>query len=564
MLSRGAVVLDLTIVLATIGQVAALSRVIEPILLHSSGLDAVLLPAAALMALAVVRASLLGAREVVGQRAAARAKSRLRRAALAHVIQLGPSFVQRESGGELIALLGGGLERLDEWVSRYLPQRVLTVSGPLVIAAYVCWLDPLTAALLLVSAPVIPLLMVAVGSHTDQRTRAQWTALTRLSAHLLDVIQGLPTLKLFGRLATEEARVAQLGETLRVQTMQVLRQAFLSGLVLEVLTTAAVAVVAVELGLRLLDAVIGFGAGLQILLLAPEFYRPLRELGTHRHAALEARPVLDRLDAVLRLNPATPAPVATPPPEPRTTAAVALVGVGYRYPDASTPALDGVHLSLERGSRTAIVGPSGAGKSTLVHLLARFLEPAAGAIYADGMPIASLTPEAWRERIALVPQRPYLFDSSALDNLRLSQPDAPFEEVRHAAVLAGADEFLRRLPHGYNTPLGERGARLSRGQAQRLAIARAFLKRAPLLILDEPTSALDPESECMVRESLERLGEGRTVLVVAHRLNTVKNADRIVVLKSGKVVEQGSHHELLEQDGLYASFVGLSRRVPVS
>ena len=557
-LSRGAVVLDACIVLVTVAQVALFSRIVEPFVLRSTDVAAVIPAAALLLTVTAVRALVLGAREAIGLRAAARAKSSLRRAALSRLVQLGPTYLRGERASELVTLLGTGLERVDVWISRYLPQRILTITGPLLIAAYVCWLDPFSALLLVASAPVLPLLMIAVGSYTEARTRAQWTALLSLSTQLYDLIQGLPTLKLFGRESFEQGRVARLGETFRAKTIAVLKEAFLSGLVLELLTTAAVAVVAVELGLRLLDSAIGFGQALQILLLAPEFYRPLRELGAHRHAALESRPVLERLTG-LALHPVRPPPLANRVDQ-LAVGEIAFDAVGYRYLEAATSALDDVTLRLPSGSRTALVGPSGAGKTTLVQLLVRFLEPTSGCIRANGIPIASMDVESWRQRVALVPQRAYLFDASALDNLRLARSNATLDEVRHAAELSGADTFLRGLPEGYDTRLGERGARLSRGQAQRLAIARAFLKNAPLLILDEPTSALDPESERAVRHSLERLGDGRTVVIVAHRLNTVVTANQIVVLSAGHVVERGCHRDLLQRGGPYASLVGARRR----
>jgi ATP-binding cassette subfamily C protein CydD len=561
-LVRLAVVLDIGIVVLTIAQVAALSHVVEPVLLEARGLEAILSAATWLVALTLVRAALVGVREIVGQRAAIRVKTRLRRGALTKLVRLGPSAVSSERAGELVALLGTGLERLDAWIAHYLPQRVLTVAGPLVIAVYVYWLDPLSAVLLVGSAPVVLLLMLVVGSHTERRTRAQWAALARLSAHLLDVIQGLPTLKLFGDELVEAKRVAGLGETFRANTMQVLRQAFLSGLVLELLTGAGIAVIAVELGLRLLNSAISFGPAFQVLLLAPEFYRPLRELGAQRHAALEGLPVAERMDQLLRLPDVQ---VVAPPPQPAPRRnCIALVDVSYVYPSASGSALHQINLNLATGKRSALVGRSGAGKTTLVNLLLRFLEPTSGAIYGDGLPIRSLDVDVWRERVALVPQHPYLFDASALDNLLLARPTATFDAVLRAVELAGAREFLERLPEGYRTRLGERGARLSRGQAQRLAIARAFLKDAPLLILDEPTSALDPDSERIVRESIERLGQGRTVLTVAHRLNTVVTADQIVVLDGGAVVERGTHDQLVGHQGLYAALVGADRRVPTS
>jgi ATP-binding cassette subfamily C protein CydD len=377
--------------------------------------------------------------------------------------------------------------------------------------------------------------MVAVGSYTDEHVRSQWLALGRLSAYILDVVQGLPTLKLLWRAEAEGQRLATLSASFRIRTLRALKYAFLSSFVLELMTTAAIALVAVELGLRLLNGTIGFAATLQVLLLAPEFYRPLRELGAQRHAAMEARPVTERIHSLfeLALPPGRETTDAAPPKGPLT---VEFREVSYLYPGTAEPALRSVTLSLPHGSRTALVGPSGAGKSTLASLLLRFVEPTSGAIRADGVAIDTLSVEHWRERLAFVPQRPYLFDTSALENLRLARPSASVAEVEYAAELAGAHEFLQQMPEGYHTRLGERGTRLSGGQAQRLAIARAFLKGAPLLILDEPTSALDAESERHVRGALERLAERCTILLIAHRLSTVRTADQVIELRAGRVV----------------------------
>jgi len=431
--------------------------------------------------------------------------------------------------------------------------------------AYGGWLDPLSAGLLLLSAPVIPLLMMAVGSYTEEHVRSQWKALGRLSAYILDVVQGLPTLKLLWQAEAEGRRLTVLSAVFRVRTLRALREAFLSSLVLEFMTTAAIALVAVELGLRLLDGVIGFAATLQVLLLAPEFYRPLRELGAQRHAAMEARPVAERIQTILpagaiRLSgpwahAAEDTALTVPAPLHAGPISVEFCEVSYAYPGGAEPALRGVSLNLPRGSRTALVGPSGAGKTTLASLVLRFLEPTGGVIRADGVAIDTLSLEQWRECVGLVPQRPYLFDASALENLRLARPSASPEEVEYAAVLAGAHQFLEHLPDGYHTRLGERGTRLSGGQAQRLAIARAFLKAAPLLVLDEPTSALDAESERYVRAALERLADRCTVLLIAHRLSTVRTADQIIVLRSGNVVERGTHRDLVAGDGPYARLV---------
>jgi ATP-binding cassette subfamily C protein CydD len=298
-----------------------------------------------------------------------------------------------------------------------------------------------------------------------------------------------------------------------------------------------------------------------VLLLAPEFYKPLRELGAHRHAGMEGSAAADRIFEILD----TPAPARAGPETKGSVSggiSVELCGVGYTYPGADRQALSDLNLTLPAGTLTAVVGRSGSGKSTLVNLLMRFIDPEDGEIHANGVAVGYLPAETWRENVALVPQRPHLFYESVLDNIRLARPEASREEVEAAAELAGVAEFVGRLPHGYETEIGERGSRLSGGEAQRVAIARAFLKDASVLVMDEPTSSLDPESERLIRVALERLARGRTVLVIAHRLNTVYEADHIAVLDGGRLAETGTHRELVRRGGLYASLVNAHRSVP--
>ena len=337
--------------------------------------------------------------------------------------------------------------------------------------------------------------------------------------------------------------------------MKVLKFAFLSGLVLEFMTAVAIALIAVTLGVRLIAGNLPFEEAFVVLLLAPEFYRPLRELGVHRHAGMEGKAAAQRMIEILNI----------PPPVSQNSSAptrfedgltVSFSGVDYTYPGGESPALSDLTLELPAGTRTALVGRSGAGKSTLVNLASRFLEPDGGTVTANGVPTNEMPVEVWRQHIALVPQRPHLFYGSLLENVWMARPQAGQREVEEAAALAGCEEFVRRLPQGYETQVGERGLRLSGGEAQRLAIARAFLKDAPLLILDEPTSSLDPESEGLIRTALERLSEGRTTLIVAHRLNTVYSADRIAVLENGRLAEIGDHAGLRDREGPYSQLVG--------
>jgi len=476
-------------------------------------------------------------------------------------MRLGPGYTKGERTGELVATAVEGIERLDAYVGRYLPQMALSAFIPLLVAAYVLPFDWISAVLLLVSAPAIPVLMVLVGSHAEKHMQRQWSALSRMSAHFLDVLQGLPTLKAFGRGAAERERVAKVSGEFRERTLEVLRYAFLSGFVLEFIATLSIALVAVALGVRLLIGSIAFEPAFLVLLLAPEFFRPLRELGVHRHAGMEGKAAAERIFEILN----TPAPV-----NPGSGAAtklgdrleIELGDVGYTYPESGRPSLSGINLTLPAGSCTALVGRSGAGKSTLVNLLMRFVDPEHGRISANGIPITDLPVELWRENLALVPQRPYLFYGTVLENIRLARPAATREEVERAAELAGAAEFIDRLPQGYDTGTGERGVRLSGGEAQRLAIARAFLKDAPVLIMDESTSSLDPESERLIGDALEILMRDRTVLVIAHRLNTVYRADHIAVLDDGYLVETGTHAGLIERGGPYARLVDTYNSTP--
>jgi ATP-binding cassette, subfamily C, bacterial CydD len=553
------VLLGLLVAVVTVAQLASLSKIVDLVFLKAGSRDQAVTLLLMVAGTAVLRAGLLWVRETTAQQGAVRVKNDLRRRLFAHVLRLGPAFARSARSGELTTTLTEGVERLDPYFARYLPQVLLSAVVPLLVAAYILPRDIASAVLLVVTAPVIPVMMVLVGSYAEEHTRRQWLALSRMGAHFLDALQGLPTLKAFGRVAVEEEKVERISGEFRERTLKVLRYAFLSGLVLEFMTAAAIALVAVVLGVRLINGAISFQDAFLVLLLTPEFYRPLRELGVHRHAGMEGKASAERIFEILD----TPVP-------PDGTLQENLSGglelsfsdVRFTYPGRDIPALDGLSLTLPVGSRTALVGRSGSGKSTLVGLLLRFLNPDAGVISANGVPIGDLPARAWREHVALVPQRPHLFYGSVLENIRLAKENATRSEIERAAELAGAAEFIRRMPHGYDTQIGERGQRLSGGEAQRLAIARAFLKDAALLIMDEPTSSLDPESERLVRDALDRLARGRTSLIVAHRLNTVRTADRIVVLHEGHVAETGTHAELLERKGHYSLLAGAYEDVP--
>jgi len=542
--------------IATIAQMILLSEIVNAVFLSHKGLAQVLLPLTLLLAAFILRACLLWGREVTTQQAAIRLKTSLRERVFAHLLRLGPAWSSGERTGELAAVVNEGIERLDASISRYLPQLVLSVVVPLLIIVVILPVDWFSAVLLLFTGPIIPLLMALVGKYTQKRIQAQWAALSRMSAHFLDVMQGLTTLKLFGRSQAQQEQIARISERFRDKTLQVLRYAFLSGAVLEFMTAMAIGVIATTLGVRLLNHGITFASAFLVLLLTTEFYRPLRELGVQYHAAIEGEASAKRLFEILE----TPLPVgveaAIDEAIPAGAITIDITDLSYKYPGKERLALERVSLSLPANTCTALVGRSGAGKSTLVNLLMRFLDTTSGTISANGVPITALPPERWREYVALVPQRPYLFYGTVRDNIRLARPEANDNEIMQAALLAGAAAFIDELPRGFDTQVGEQGMQLSAGQAQRVAIARAILKNAPILILDEPTSSLDPDSEALIRQSLTTLMCNRTVLVIAHRYNTIAQADRVAVLEDGRLIETRIPGALTSSGGAYAHLPG--------
>lgn len=550
-------------------QAHLLSRVVTGVFLKGEALAQVSSILGYLFAVMVGRAGLTWGMEFAASAAAIRIKKRLRQELFEHLLALGPAVLRGERTGELTHVVVEGIEALQAYFSQYLPQLVLAALVPLALLFFILPQDALSAVVLLLTAPLMPVFMALIGSLAEAVTRRQWKALSRMSAFFLDILQGLATLKVFGRAGEQVRRIARLSEQHRRTTMQVLRLTFLSALALELLSTLSTAIVAVEVGLRLLYGRLSFEQAFFVLLLAPEFYLPLRLLGSRFHAGMAGLAAAERIDEILGMPlPLAPLPNQgegglTLPPSPLPIQGegsglnefrLAFEGVTYAYP-GSPPVLKDISFNLRAGERVAVVGHSGAGKSTLASLVLRFTEPAQGRITLDGQDISSLPVGAWRQWIAWVPQRPHLFHDRVIANLRMARPEASMEEIIRAARLAHAHEFIEELPNGYSTSVGERGARLSGGQAQRIALARAFLKDAPILILDEPTSSLDPEQEALINDSLEKLVVGRLTLVIAHRLATAARADRILVLDGGRLVESGTHADLMQRDGQYRKLV---------
>ncbi len=528
-------------------QAWALSRAIGGVFLRHETLAAVTGWLALFAGAAALRAALGALTAAAGARVAERVKNNLRDRLAEKIFALGPDRAAGSRSGELANTLARGVEALEAYFAHYLPQLFITALAPLVILAAVFPRDWLSGVIMLLTAPLIPLFMLLIGATAKRMTDRQWQSLSRMSAHFLDVLQGLPALKLLGRAREQAAGIARISDDYRRATLRVLRVAFLSALALEMLATISTAIVAVALGLRLLKGGMEFEPALMVLILCPEFYGPLRALGARFHAGMEgvsaAKSLHEVLDAAVPVRPSSVQNSRTPTLQ--HSVELRFEAVSFSYPHRTTPALESVSFHLRPGTITALVGASGAGKSTVAKLLLRFIVPDAGRILVNGADLAALPPDEWRRQVAWLPQRPHLFHGTLADNIRLAKPEASMAEVEAAARAAHVHEFAGKLPQGYDTLLGERGARLSGGQAQRVALARAFLKDAPLLILDEPTSFLDAASEAAITEALTRLAAGRTTLLIAHRQATIQRAAQIVVLDHGRVVEQGTPAQLL-------------------
>ncbi len=503
----------------------------------------------------IVRGLLVWIRERHAQQQTVNIKSSIRRDLYTRILKSVPLFSVTGRHGELIASITDGVDKLDDYFTRYIPSLVHTAILPSAIIIFTLGLDWISGLILMLTAPLIIFFMWLIGTYAKKLTQKQWSALSTLSSHFLDVLLGLKTLKIFGANKKEAAGVIENSDRFRQVTMSVLKVAFLSAFVLELAASISIAMVALQVGIRLIEGMISYGHGLFILFLAAEFYMPFRVLGQHHHAGMEG---IAAATALFDLKDRTGSPRAIsrqPSSIQPGRQQIEFRGAGYTYPGSPEPALKEINCLLRPDTITAVAGPSGSGKTTLALILLGFLKPEIGQVMVNGKPLEPADIEKWWELVAYVPQHPHFFNGTVLDNLLMADNRAEMKKVASAAKRAGAHHFIEQLPEGYDTILSDNAARLSSGERQRLAVARAFLKDSPVLVMDEPTSNLDPESEQYISSAMEELAEGRTTLIIAHRLNTVRRAANILVLDRGRIAESGSHNKLLDKKGIYHGFL---------
>ncbi len=524
------------------------------LVLRGAPTDALLLPIATAAAAVLLRGVLEHARAMIAHRTASRIQALLRGQLYDKVAALGPAWFAGERTGGVMLSIVDGVEQLQTFFGQYLPQLCVTALTPVAIFLFIAWWDVPVAATMLVFA----LLGLVLPSTAHQGRRSASMALRAsqkvFSEEFLDALQGLATLKAFGQSAARGRMLADRARALSRDTIRVLATNLSSRGVAD-FVVASGAAVALTLGAyRVSHGLMSLQALLIVLMAGTEIFRPLRDLRTVLHQGLVGQAAAIGITALLDADvPALPGAGAAPVSLAPT---IAFEGVRFAYPGRRGIALDGLSFSVDAGERVGIVGPSGAGKSSIARLLLRLYDPQEGVVRIGGRDLRTIDPEQARARIAVVQQDTYLFHGTVEENLRLGRPDASEDAVHAAARAANAHEFIQMLPQGYATVIGERGAKLSGGQRQRLAIARALLRDAPILILDEALSSVDAENEAVIQEALNRLMAGRTTLILAHRLSSVIDADRILVVEGGRVVESGRHDALMRLDGAYQRLMG--------
>ncbi|NOU93279.1 thiol reductant ABC exporter subunit CydD [Paenibacillus sp. LMG 31456] len=507
----------------------------------------------------VVRHLMTLLQQRTSHRFAAVTSATMRQRLLDKLFQLGSRFAGTQGTGSLTTLVLEGVTQFRSYVELVIPRMIGTAVVPAVLLIYIALQDALVSLILAITMPILIVFMILIGFAAKSQVEKQHDSYDKLSNHFVDSLRGIETLKFLGQSRNHATTIEKVSDRFKAATMRTLRTAFLSSFALDFITMLSVASVAVSLGLRLVNGTVSLAPALTVLILAPEFFLPVRMLGSDYHATLNGKEKGAAMMSILQL-PSHPLPNMEM--NKGNTGSwnhashLTLTSVGVKHDEASPFSLESVSLELRGYQKIAIIGESGAGKSTLIEVIGGLLDPSTGQLVWDGRELAEkLMNEAWRMETIYMPQHPYLFSGSIFDNIRFYRPEATLEEIQQAASKTGLSSFIDSLPNGLHELIGGGGRPLSGGQAQRVALARAFLGQRPVLLLDEPTAHLDIETEYELKEAMLPLFENKLVLLATHRLHWMPDMDLILVLEHGKLVESGTHKQLLSQQGLYYSMM---------
>ena len=487
--------------------------------------------------------------ESVANRLGSAVKATFRKRALAHMFKLGVQHKERH--GDVIHMLTDGLEQVDAYVARYIPQILYAIMIPLIMGIAIVDTLPIIGIILIVTVPLIPFFMILIGKQADRLNKEQWERMSFLSGHFLDVLQGITTLKLFGRAKDQIKVIGRLSEEFKDSTLRVLRVAFLSALVLELVSTISTALIAVYLGLTLLDGEIPFFSAFFILLLAPEFYTPFRQLGAAFHTGMAGKTSILKYEEFMNRQPSLPVGGQSKLQGP--IQAIEIKDLTFTYEDSEN-GVQHISLAAKRNSPIMLVGESGAGKSTIAHIIGGFLTAPKGAVTIDGLDVCDIDIDWWRQQITYVSQHPHIMKGTLRDVLSFGM-NVSDEEIIAACKEVQLLDVINRQQEGLDTVIGEGGLGLSGGERQRVALARAFLRKGQVLILDEVTAHLDVKTEAIISSAIQRLMENKIVIIIGHRLQTMHWASTLYVLKQGRIIQQGSYEELIAVDGYFKDLV---------
>lgn len=471
------------------------------------------------------------------------------------IFELGPRGIGKNGSGNIITLALEGIPKFRTYLELFIPRAIAMAVIPVLLLIYIYSADFLSGIVLTLTMPIMIAFLILLGVAAQKYAKTQWSSYQLLARHFVDSLRGLLTLKYLGKSKSHQNAIAAVSDKYRIATNRSLRIAFLSSFSLDFFSSLSIAVVAVELGLRLIDGVIGLQAALTVLILAPEYFQPIRDLGTDYHATMDGKDAGEQIHRLLKKSPVKTEDSAIQVPRWTDDSRLIVKNLIKFSEDEQKAILENVEFSLKGFQKVGIVGASGAGKSTLIDLLSGFSLPSIGDISAADVKMNDFSHPGWQNQIIYIPQHPYIFAGTIADNIRLYAPDATLEEIENAIKVTGLSPLVHQLPDGLNERIGQGGRVLSGGEEQRIALARSLLQDRPIMLFDEPTAHLDIETEHEIKQMLLPLMQKKLVFFATHRLHWMMEMDIIFVLDNGKLVEMGTHNELIRKKNYYYRLV---------